>query len=267
MSYCGKYVSQGVEKSLFSCAECQRIKEQSQGTLPVPSCMANVGVAGESLEILPVMVLSKHFCEPLKRAHVVGDQLYFEQWATVETSRFALAMEVERNEVKDRMANERSQKRGYQRGRKDKYPVVNLIAEIPKVLAMPWSNNLEKLHRSAHWVPEGNFKYWPKDMQQLYMIHGFVKTPTGQKEAITLVTAIMKTRTREMYERLFGNALEALDPWSRAVAPISTEPAALGAFEAVFGPDLTNMYLFHYTNLSTRRFKFSACLQSTRTAA
>uniref|UniRef100_A0A914WM51 Uncharacterized protein n=1 Tax=Plectus sambesii TaxID=2011161 RepID=A0A914WM51_9BILA len=185
----------------------------------VPSLrMANVGAPGELLEVMPATVLSKHFCKPLKRSHVVGDQLYFEQRAvvsnsgkramrahmdvlqTVETSRFALATELERNEAKDRMANERSRKRGYQRARKDKYPVVNSIAEIPEVMTMLWSSrfalegdasfgqtyfiyqddtpgfemavfaspdNLEKLHRSAHWVSDGNFKYRPKDMQQL----------------------------------------------------------------------------------------------------
>uniref|UniRef100_A0A914VPY9 Uncharacterized protein n=1 Tax=Plectus sambesii TaxID=2011161 RepID=A0A914VPY9_9BILA len=127
--------------------------------------------------------------------------------------------------------------RGYQHARKHKYPVVTLVAEIPEVLAMPWSSrfalegdasfgqtyliyqddtpgfemavfaspdNLEKLHRSAHRVSDGNFKCRPKDMQQLYTVHGFVETPTSQKEAKTLVAAIMKTRTREMYERLFG---------------------------------------------------------------
>uniref|UniRef100_A0A914WGI1 Integrase zinc-binding domain-containing protein n=1 Tax=Plectus sambesii TaxID=2011161 RepID=A0A914WGI1_9BILA len=85
-SYRGKYVSQGVEKSLFRCAECQRIKEQSEGTLPVPSLrMANVDLAGESLEVLPATVLSKH-CEPLKRSPVIGEQVYFKQRGIVSQS-------------------------------------------------------------------------------------------------------------------------------------------------------------------------------------
>uniref|UniRef100_A0A914XH75 Integrase zinc-binding domain-containing protein n=1 Tax=Plectus sambesii TaxID=2011161 RepID=A0A914XH75_9BILA len=144
-SYGGKYVSQGVEKSLFCCAECQRIKEQSQGTLPVASLqMANVGIAGERLEVDPGTLPAKHYCQPLKRSHVVRDQLYFEQWAIVSTSG-KCAMQahmdaLQRNEAKDRMANEKSWKRGYQRARKDKYPVVASIAEIPDELAMRWSS-------------------------------------------------------------------------------------------------------------------------------
>uniref|UniRef100_A0A914XM61 Uncharacterized protein n=1 Tax=Plectus sambesii TaxID=2011161 RepID=A0A914XM61_9BILA len=302
-SYRGKYVSQGVEKSLFCCAECQRIKEQSQGTLPVPSLrMANVGAPGEQLEVMPATVLSKHFCKPLKRSVVVGEQMYFEQRGivsqsgkramrahmdalqAVETSRFALATEVERNEAKAQMANEKSRKRSYQRARKEKYPVVGSIAEIPEVLAMPWSSrfalegnasfgqtcliyqdetpgfemavfaspdNLQQLHQSAHWVSDENFKYQPKGLQQLYTIHGFVEMPTGQKEAKTLVTAMMKTRTREMYERLFGVVHSQLQERFGSVGRMAEggrghfdfEPAAIGAFKAVFGPDLTNIFV------------------------
>uniref|UniRef100_A0A914WJM4 Integrase zinc-binding domain-containing protein n=1 Tax=Plectus sambesii TaxID=2011161 RepID=A0A914WJM4_9BILA len=301
-SYRGKYISQGVEKFLFHCAECQRIKEQSQGTLPVPLLlMANVGLVGESLEVMPATVLSKHFCRPLKRSAVVGEQMYFEQRGivsqsgkramrahmdalqAVETSRFALATQVERNEANAQMANEKSRKRSYQRARKDKYPIVNSIAEIPEVLAMPWSSrfamegdasfgqtyliyqddtpgfkmavfaspdNLQKLHRSAHWVLNGNFKYQPKGMQQLYTIHGFVETPNGRKEAKTLIAAIMKTRTREMYERLFGVVRAQLQERFGSVGRVAKggrahfdfELAALGAFEAVFGPDLNSTF-------------------------
>uniref|UniRef100_A0A914VP15 Uncharacterized protein n=1 Tax=Plectus sambesii TaxID=2011161 RepID=A0A914VP15_9BILA len=146
-------------------------------------------------------------------------------------------METKRNEAKAQMANEKSRKRSYQRAHKDKYPVVSLITEIPEELAMPWSSrfalegdasfgqsylifqdntpgfemaiftsldNLQQLHRLTHWVLDGNFKYQPKGLQQLYTIHGFIKTPTGQKEAKTLVATVMNTRTREMYKRLFG---------------------------------------------------------------
>uniref|UniRef100_A0A914XFB3 MULE transposase domain-containing protein n=1 Tax=Plectus sambesii TaxID=2011161 RepID=A0A914XFB3_9BILA len=314
-SYRGKYVVQGEEKRLYRCAECQRIKEHSEGTYLVPSLrMANVGIAGERLEVDPVTLLAKHYCKPLRRSHVVGDQLYLEQrevvsksgkramrahmdaLQTVETSRFALATEIERNEAKDWMANERSRKRGYQRARKDKYPVVASIAEIPNELTMPWSSrfalegdasyghtylifqddtpghemavfaspdNLEKLHRSAHWVSDGNFKYRPKDMQQLYTVHSFVETPAGQKEAKILVAAIMKTRTREVYERLFGVIHAQLMERFRTVgrmaeggrAHFDFEPAAIGAFESVFGADLSSVCLLHYANYVNKKLR------------
>uniref|UniRef100_A0A914WDD4 Uncharacterized protein n=1 Tax=Plectus sambesii TaxID=2011161 RepID=A0A914WDD4_9BILA len=179
------------------------------------------------------------------------------------------------------MVNENSRKRSYQRARKDKYLVVTSIAEIPEELAMPWSSrfalegdasfgqiylicqddvpgfemavftspdNLHSLHQSAHWVSDGNFKYQPKGMQQLRP---------------KLVTAIMKTRTRELNERLFGvvhaQLLERYGDVGRigagGRAPFDFEPAAIGAFDAVFGPDLTNMCLFHYANCVNKKLR------------
>uniref|UniRef100_A0A914XKZ8 MULE transposase domain-containing protein n=1 Tax=Plectus sambesii TaxID=2011161 RepID=A0A914XKZ8_9BILA len=314
-SYRGAYVVEGEEKRLFRCTECQRIKEHSEGAFPVPSLrMANVGQPGERLEVEPSAVLGKHFCLPLKRSAVVGDQLYLEQrelvamsgkramkahmdaLQAVETSRFALVTEVERNEARDRMANERTRKRGYQRARKDKYPTVASVAEIPNELAMPWSSrfaqegdasfgqsyliyqddtpdfemavfaspgNIDSLHRSAHWVLDGNFKYRPAGMQQLYSIHGFVQAANGEYEAKTLVAAIMKSRTAEMYERMFGvvraQLVERFGPigamGAGGRAHFDFEPAAVGAFEAVFGPNLTNMCLFHYTNCVNKKIQ------------
>jgi hypothetical protein len=120
--------------------------------------MANVGIPGERLETDPNTVINKHFCVPLKRSEVVGDQMYLDQrevvsatgkraqrahmdaLQSVETTRFALATETERNEAKARLANESSRKRGYQRARKDKYPEVASIAEIPRDLAVPWAS-------------------------------------------------------------------------------------------------------------------------------
>uniref|UniRef100_A0A914WYZ0 Uncharacterized protein n=1 Tax=Plectus sambesii TaxID=2011161 RepID=A0A914WYZ0_9BILA len=228
----------------------------AKGAAQVPSLhMANVGLPGERLEVEPSLVLGKHSCLPLKRSAVVGDHLYLEQreqvamsgkramkahmnaLQAVETSRFALVTEVEPNKARDRMANELTRKRGYQRARKDKYPTVASVAEIPNELAMPWSSrfaqegdasfgqsyliyqddtpdfemavfaspgNIDSLHRSTHWVLDGNSKYRPAGMQQLYSIHGFVQAANGEYEAKTLVAAIMKSRTREMYEQLFG---------------------------------------------------------------
>uniref|UniRef100_A0A914UZN6 MULE transposase domain-containing protein n=1 Tax=Plectus sambesii TaxID=2011161 RepID=A0A914UZN6_9BILA len=71
----------------------------------------------------------------------------------------------------------------------------------------------------------------------------------------------MKTHTREMYERLFGvvraQLQERFGNVERMVeggrAHFDFEPAALGAFEAVFGPDLTNMCLFHYANCVNKK--------------
>uniref|UniRef100_A0A914UJ40 Uncharacterized protein n=1 Tax=Plectus sambesii TaxID=2011161 RepID=A0A914UJ40_9BILA len=88
----------------------------------------------------------------------MGDQLHLEQrelvamfgkramkahmdtLQAVKTSCFALVTEVECNEARDHMANELTQKQGYQRACKDKYPTVALVAEIPNELAMPWSS-------------------------------------------------------------------------------------------------------------------------------
>uniref|UniRef100_A0A914XPU5 Uncharacterized protein n=1 Tax=Plectus sambesii TaxID=2011161 RepID=A0A914XPU5_9BILA len=140
----GAYVVEGEEERLFRCTKCQKIKEHSKGTFPVPSLrMANVGLPGELLEVETSAVLGKHFCLPLKRSAVVGDQLYLEQrelvamsgkramkvhmdaLQAVETSRFALVTEVEHNEARDRTANELAS-----------------VAEIPNELAMPWSSRL-----------------------------------------------------------------------------------------------------------------------------
>uniref|UniRef100_A0A914UNM6 Uncharacterized protein n=1 Tax=Plectus sambesii TaxID=2011161 RepID=A0A914UNM6_9BILA len=209
----------------------------------------------------------------------------------VETSCFVLIMEVEHNEARDKMANERTRKRGYQRARKDKYPTVALVAEILNELAMPWSScfaqegdasfrqgyliyqddtpdfemavfaspgNIDSLHRSAHWVLDGNFKYRPAGMQQLYSIHGFVQAANGEYEAKTLVAAIMKSRTAKMVVRAqlvkqFGH-IGAMGSGGRA--HFDFKPAALGAFEALLGPNLTNMCLFHYTNCVNKKIKF-----------
>uniref|UniRef100_A0A914WU39 MULE transposase domain-containing protein n=1 Tax=Plectus sambesii TaxID=2011161 RepID=A0A914WU39_9BILA len=273
--YRGAYVVEGEEKRLFRCTKCQRIKEHSEGTYPVPSLrMANVGQPGERMEVEPSAVLGKHFCLPLKRSAVVGDQLYLEQrelvamsgkramkahmdaLQAVETSRFALVTEVERNEARDQMANERTRKRGYQRARKDKY------RQLPRSRRFRM-RNIDSLHRSAHWVLDGNFKYRPAGMQQLYSIHGFVQAANGEYEAKTLVAAIMKSRTAKMYERMFGvvraqlierfGHIGAMGAGGRA--HFDFEPAALTAFEAVFGPNLTNMCLFHYTNCVNKKIQ------------
>uniref|UniRef100_A0A914X5W3 MULE transposase domain-containing protein n=1 Tax=Plectus sambesii TaxID=2011161 RepID=A0A914X5W3_9BILA len=78
-----------------------------------------------------------------------------------------------------------------------------------------------------------------------------LQAANGEYEAKTLVAAIMKSRTAEMYERMLGvvraqlverfGHIGAMGAGGRA--HFDFEPAALGAFEAVFGPNLTNMFV------------------------
>jgi hypothetical protein len=143
-------------------------------------------------------------------------------------------------------------------------------------------DNLEKLHQSMHWISDGNYKYRPVGMQQMYSIHGFVESASGKKEAKTLVVAIMDSGSREMFERLFGSVSYCLYDLNLLLknylfsvlhdqlidrfgtigrigeggrAHFDFEPAAIRAFESHFGPNLINMCLFHFTNCVNKKLQ------------
>jgi hypothetical protein len=76
-----------------------------------------------------------------------------------------------------------------------------------RILLFTTISNIRKLEQSTFWIMDGTFKTVPNLFEQLYTIHGRVGGSENSR-IFPLVYALMSSKSKECYEKLFQDLLE-----------------------------------------------------------
>lgn len=122
----------------------------------------------------------------------------------------------------------------------------------PPFLIFACQQDLRILHESKHWICDGTFDYCPPEFSQTYSVHGFLK------EGLPLVVALMLSKTRADYTKLFEVIKNALCARHGTVGTLEVghfdfEASAISAFEEVFVGATVKGCLFHFSQCLMRK--------------
>ncbi|CAB4404355.1 unnamed protein product [Rhizophagus irregularis] len=117
-----------------------------------------------------------------------------------------------------------------------------------KIMIFCPASNLEYLQKANYWIMDGTFKMVPTLFQQMYTIHALVGGNNNSR-VLPMVYALMTSKSKESYERLFQGLIEFGEENDQILIPpviISDfEQASINAVQVEFPDSIQKGCFFH----------------------
>lgn len=138
--------------------------------------------------------------------------------------------------------------------------VKDSIVGEDRILLFTTATNVRNLGESRLWIMDGTFKTVPTLFRQLYTIHGRVGGNDNSR-IMPLIYALMSSKSRECYERLFQDLIDFSDEYDIHLRPqfilTDFEQAAINAANTKFQSAQNKGCLFHLAQSVYRKIQTS----------